>query len=78
MYLSCVRIAMAKLRFPTMLLGRSAPIPWSVCQCEECGLGFDYDDSEVESDPDKTNERSSVMNSGTRSSLLMSAGFFAE
>ena len=43
------------VEIPDHAVGPDRTDPWNVCRCDDCDLGFDYDDEEVQFVADKTN-----------------------
>jgi predicted Zn finger-like uncharacterized protein len=45
----------AQVEIPDSTIGPQRTDPWNVCRCDECGLGFDYNDQEVQFAPAEAN-----------------------
>lgn len=50
-FVPCPRCG-APVEIPADAVGPGRTDPWNVIQCDECSLAFDYDDGEVQSEPD--------------------------
>lgn len=42
-----------EVEIPDNAMGPERTDPWNVCRCDDCDLTFDYDDEEVQIEPDE-------------------------
>ena len=52
-FVPCPRCGSA-VELPDNAVGPERTDPWNICRCDDCSLSFDYDDEEVQSEPDQT------------------------
>lgn len=46
-----------RIEIPENSVGPERTDPWNVCRCDDCDLSFDYDDEEMQFEPDEPDVR---------------------